>query len=59
MRGFPIPFARDDKDDVYYGFRDTSVYYGNKYLNVHAGSYGDFREHRERHLYTDYYEEHP
>ena len=57
--GFSDPFARDDKDDDYYGFRDNSVYYGNRYLHVYAMNYGDVREHRERYLYTDYYEERP
>src|SRR5262245_6442690 len=57
--GFKDPFARDDKDDGYYGPRDNSVYYGNKYLHVYAINFGDLKEHRERYAYTDYYEEQP
>ena len=57
--GFKDPFARDDKEDTYYGPHDNSVYFGNEYLHVYALNYGDMKEHRERYTYTDYYEEHP
>ena len=58
---FKNPFARDNKEDDYYDdrFDDNNIYYVNKYLNVFVANYNDFKEKREKYVYTDYYEERP
>ena len=57
---FKNPFARDKEDDYYDDrFDDNNIYYVNKYLNVFVANYNDFKEKREKYVYTDYYEERP
>ena len=50
--------TRNDEDD-YHDLDDNSIYYSNKYLAVSVANYKDRKEHREKYLYTDYYEERP
>ena len=55
---FRNPFASND-DDAYDDFQWNNLYYFNSYLSVFVVNHNDFREKRERYVYTDYYKERP
>lgn len=55
---FGNPFAPDD-EDPYDDLRLNNLYFVNNYLSVFIINHNDFREKRERYVYTDYYEERP
>ena len=50
------PFARGD-DDPYDDLQLNNLYFVNSYLSVFIINHNEFREKRERYVYTDYYEE--
>lgn len=57
--GFTDPFAGSSEGDSFLDIPDNTVYFGNKYMHVYAVNSGDFKEHRQRRLYVDHYEERP
>jgi hypothetical protein len=55
---FKNPFAQGD-DDLYDDLQMSNLYFVNGYLSVFVINHNDFKEKRERYVYTDYYEERP
>ena len=58
--GYKDHFARDDDYGSFYP-RDDSLFHSNRYMSVYVRNFGnsDFKEGRDKYLYTDYYEERP
>jgi hypothetical protein len=56
---FKNPFARHDDNALYDDLKPTNLYFVNKYLSVFVVNYNEFKEKRERYVYTDYYVERP
>lgn len=58
-QNFENPFAKDDDDDYYDDLKSNNIYFTNKYLSIFIADYNDLKEKREKHTYTDYWEETP
>lgn len=54
---FKNQFPRDG--DFYADLESNNQYFANKYLWVFVMNYNEFKEKKERYVYTDYYEERP